>query len=499
MLDFYYNYFKKHYFRLKKLGLLSHIESNFGHFDRFFELDSSSLDSKKKNTESNNFLTKKLETKHFDIYIFAKNNNEKFVILELFYDSFNEIIESNFFADSNFGNKDSKNTNFFIESLQDIIISIALSMRFFGHNNIAIIFCKSKLDSKNHKFLEKKYHLVLKQENIIESNIKYSINNNITTKKDIESKTLMNSKKLRKMKNFASVKQIQSLLESRNAVFEGKFCVIVGINENSLHTLKALQILRAKVVAISDSKGFIYEENGLDILSLLQIIGDTNRLFFEKENFLKTYARLHKCEYSKDKLEIFNIPAFAFFLNDFSVKISLEMIENMLKNGCKCVVENALCIDYRLDSKLSNDLDISAKNLVTSKTSITSKTSVTSKNFLTSKNELRKNIDSKAILDSNNALKTNNIFETNTFFDIKEQKSALGYILDSKIIFTPFILTFTNALTPTFNHSDYEKICQNFAKIYDNALQNASELKSPTNLLLGVLDTNILDLKKEKE
>lgn len=380
------------------------------------------LDSK-----SANFLTKKLEYKLFDIYIFSKNDSEKFVILEL--------------LDS-------------IESAEDVIISMAISMRFFGYENIAIVYSKSKLDSKNYNFLEKKYANLLQN---IESNIKYCINNNITTIKDIESKTLINSKKLRKMKNFANIRQIQNLLESRNVVLEGKYCVVVGINETSLHWLKALHILHAKVVAISDFNGYIYDESGLDIIMLLKLIGDSNRLF--KENVLQTYARLHHCVYSKDRMNVFSLPAFGFFLNDFSVKLSAENIENMLRNGCKCVVENALCIDYRLDSNISSEIT------------------------LTSKIELSKNIE---------CIDISNTFNT---FNIKEQKSGLDYILDSRIIFIPFMLNFTNSLLATFMHSDYETICQNFAKIYSKALQNANMLKSPTNLLLGTLHGS-LDSKK---
>lgn len=382
-----------------------------------------------------NFLSKKLCFKEFDIYIFRQNNIDEYVILDVYFDRL-----------------DSVNDSFFSRYISNYIISCAMSMRFYGYSNIAIFVIKNVMDSIS-------FSQILKKENIIESNIRYSINNNICYIKDRKFKTLKNNEITHRMKNFANIKNIDIMLRKRGIVLEGKYCVIIGIDENSIHLLKALCILKASVIAISDNSGFIYDCNGLNISLLLDIINDFNGLFKEN-NFLQMYAKMRDnaktCVYSRDRRKIFDIPAFAFFLNDSSMNIGLDSAKSMIKNGCKCIIEYLPMISYKDDF-----IDIESK----------------------------KDIDYKIKLDSKNTLTS--IFELNK--DSNISNSALEYIIESRIVFVPFMLNFMRNLLPSLENTNYKEMVINLNEIYRKAFDMANKLKYPTNLLLGIISSIFLE------
>lgn len=349
----------------KEFNIKCHVESEVIILDSKSFIESSNVSSK--------------------IFIFKEQDiNDEYVILE----SCNQI-DSKYF--------------------KDFALCYALSIRLLGYKNIIISCCNISLDNKSYIKWQQEYIKKLKKYNITESNIKYTINNNICSIKDIESKILLDSKKLRKMKHFLIVRQVENILKSRNAIFEGKFCVITGINEISLNMLKALNLLSAKVVAISDKNGFIYEERGIDVMLLLKIIGDSTNTLFTNESFLESYAKKRDINYIKDKNEIWNIPAFAYFLNDCSMQINNKNAQEILRNGCKCVVENTLNTDFE----------------------------------------------------------------------------AIKLFLDSKIVFTPFILNFSAVLFPTDIYTNFENLSEKISNHYEKIIQNAISLQSPTNLLLA--------------
>jgi glutamate dehydrogenase (NADP+) len=54
------------------------------------------------------------------------------------------------------------------------------------------------------------------------------------------------------------------MLDTRNATLEGKTCLVSGAGNVAQYTVEKLVELGAKVVTLSDSSGFIYDEEGLD-------------------------------------------------------------------------------------------------------------------------------------------------------------------------------------------------------------------------------------------
>ena len=67
------------------------------------------------------------------------------------------------------------------------------------------------------------------------------------------------------------------MLKVRNDTLEGKTCVVSGAGNVAIYTIEKLQQLGAKVVACSDSNGYVYDECGID-LDLLKQVKEVERL-----------------------------------------------------------------------------------------------------------------------------------------------------------------------------------------------------------------------------
>ncbi|NLY03958.1 MAG: NADP-specific glutamate dehydrogenase [Campylobacter sp.] len=133
--------------------------------------------------------------------------------------------------------------------------------------------------------------------------------------------------------NEALIKQGKSL--------EGKKCVISGAGNVAIYTAEKLYEFGALPIAVSDSRGCIYDKDGIDI-ELLKDIKEVRR-----EN-LQSYAKERKSakflslsEYSKDRNEVFSIPCDAAFPSATQNELSLEDAKTLYKNGCRLVCEGA--------------------------------------------------------------------------------------------------------------------------------------------------------------
>ncbi|HEY7170034.1 MAG TPA: NADP-specific glutamate dehydrogenase [Vicinamibacterales bacterium] len=64
---------------------------------------------------------------------------------------------------------------------------------------------------------------------------------------------------------------VQEMLKARSQTFEGKSCVVSGSGNVAIYTVEKVQQLGGKVVACSDSTGFVYDEAGIDLDRLKEI------------------------------------------------------------------------------------------------------------------------------------------------------------------------------------------------------------------------------------
>ena len=64
---------------------------------------------------------------------------------------------------------------------------------------------------------------------------------------------------------------VQEMLKARSQSFEGKTCVVSGAGNVSIYTIEKVQQLGGKVVACSDSGGYVYDEQGINLSCVKEI------------------------------------------------------------------------------------------------------------------------------------------------------------------------------------------------------------------------------------
>ncbi len=109
----------------------------------------------------------------------------------------------------------------------------------------------------------------------------------------------------------------------------------------AIYTIEKLYALGAKPVTASDSRGMIYDKEGID-LALLKEIKEVRRESLEsyaKEKSSAVYTPLAK--YPKGTNAVWSIPCFAAFPSATQNELNLLDAQNLLKNGCQCVSEGA--------------------------------------------------------------------------------------------------------------------------------------------------------------
>ncbi|MDO7252633.1 NADP-specific glutamate dehydrogenase [Helicobacter cappadocius] len=150
----------------------------------------------------------------------------------------------------------------------------------------------------------------------------------------------------------------QEMLKERGESLSGKTCTVSGSGNVAIYTIEKLYQLGAKPVTASDSKGMIYDENGID-LGLLKEIKEYKRESLEEYAKIKPKCKYIKIsDYKEGTNAVWNIPCFAAFPSATENELNLCDAKNLLQNGCKCVSEGANmpstleAIDLFLKSKI---------------------------------------------------------------------------------------------------------------------------------------------------
>lgn len=140
---------------------------------------------------------------------------------------------------------------------------------------------------------------------------------------------------------FGSVYFAENILNKRGETINGKICTVSGSGNVAIYTIQKLHELGAIPVTCSDSKGMIYDQNGID-LSLLKTIKEVNR------QALTEYIKVHPNakyipieDYPAGTNAVWSIPCFAAFPSATQNELGLEDIKILHKNGCQLVNEGA--------------------------------------------------------------------------------------------------------------------------------------------------------------
>ena len=125
------------------------------------------------------------------------------------------------------------------------------------------------------------------------------------------------------------------MLHDAGKGFDGATVVISGSGNVAIYACQKATSLGAKVVAMSDSNGYIYDKNGID-LAAIQQIKEVER------KRIKEYLTYHpEAEYHEGCRDIWNIPCDIALPCATQNEINEASALTLIKNGCKAVAEGA--------------------------------------------------------------------------------------------------------------------------------------------------------------
>lgn len=133
----------------------------------------------------------------------------------------------------------------------------------------------------------------------------------------------------------------EEMLKARGESLEGKICTVSGAGNVAIYTIQKLLELGAKPVTASDSKGMIYDKEGIDI-ALLKEIKEVRRASLEEYAKQRSNAIYTKVsDYPAGTNPVWAIPCFAAFPSATQNELNDTDAQTLLANGCKCVSEGA--------------------------------------------------------------------------------------------------------------------------------------------------------------
>ncbi len=124
-------------------------------------------------------------------------------------------------------------------------------------------------------------------------------------------------------------------LKAKGLSFEGKTVIASGSGNVAIYAAEKSQQLGAKVVALNDSNGYIYDENGINL--------DTVKLIKEVQRArISDYVKHHpNAKYAEGSRGIWSIPCDIALPCATQNELNAEDAEILVKNGCIAVGEGA--------------------------------------------------------------------------------------------------------------------------------------------------------------
>ncbi len=134
---------------------------------------------------------------------------------------------------------------------------------------------------------------------------------------------------------YGNVYFAEHMLQTKNETFNNKTVVISGSGNVAQYSCQKAIELGAKVVTLSDSSGFIYDEDGISIEKLKFVFDLKNK----KRGRIKEYANKFNCKFFEGKP--WNISCDIALPCATQNELNSEDAKNLISNGCICVSEGA--------------------------------------------------------------------------------------------------------------------------------------------------------------
>lgn len=133
----------------------------------------------------------------------------------------------------------------------------------------------------------------------------------------------------------------QHMLKARNRDMEGKICAVSGAGNVAIYTIEKLQQLGAIPVTCSDSRGYIYDKNGINLQTLQSLKEGANES-------LERYLEHHPdavytpvSDYPEGQNGVWSVPCDLAFPCATQNELNAADAQTLLSNGCSLVSEGA--------------------------------------------------------------------------------------------------------------------------------------------------------------
>lgn len=140
---------------------------------------------------------------------------------------------------------------------------------------------------------------------------------------------------------YGTVYFAQEMLKERGDSLEGKRCAVSGAGNVAIYCCEKLTQVGAKPITVSDSRGAIYDENGIDVATLKQVKEVERASLTRYAELVPTAKYVPVAEYPEGKHFVWTVPCDAAFPCATQNELFLEDAKTLLANGCKCVAEGA--------------------------------------------------------------------------------------------------------------------------------------------------------------
>ena len=127
---------------------------------------------------------------------------------------------------------------------------------------------------------------------------------------------------------------LNELMKDHNDSLNGKTVVVTGSGNVAIYAVQKATQLGAKVVAMCDSNGYIYDPNGIN----LDVVKDIKEV---KRGRIKEYAdRVEGATYTEG-VGIWNIKCDVYLPCATQNELDVDGVKTLVANGCKYIVEGA--------------------------------------------------------------------------------------------------------------------------------------------------------------
>ncbi|MEI3608891.1 NADP-specific glutamate dehydrogenase [Pseudogracilibacillus sp. SO10305] len=151
---------------------------------------------------------------------------------------------------------------------------------------------------------------------------------------------------------YGTIYFVQEMLKDKREDFKNKTVITSGSGNVAIYAMEKAIKLGAKVVACSDSGGYVYDRNGLSLQTI-------KRIKFSEGARISEYVKTHpEAEYFDDGSKIWSIPCDIALPCATQNEIDEESAKMLVKNGVQVVAEgaNMPCSIEAIDIFLENDI-----------------------------------------------------------------------------------------------------------------------------------------------